>query len=67
MSTSTRVWAIPNGNIVKAVDAEGNATILRHELMLRHQTSGLQQRGFGFLLVGAFCQRKELGDLFRNL
>ena len=41
--------------------------ILRHELMLRHQTPGLQQRGFGFLLVGAFRQRKELGDLFRNL
>ena len=41
--------------------------ILRHELMLRHQTSGLQQRGFGFLLVRAFRQRKELGDLFRNL
>lgn len=36
-------------------------------LMLRHQTPGLQQRGFGFLLVGAFRQRKELGDLFRNL
>ena len=40
--------------------------ILRHELMLRHQTPGLQQRGFGFLLVRAFRQRKEPGDLFRN-
>ena len=40
--------------------------ILRHELMLRHQAPGLQQRGFGFLLVGAFRQRKEFGDLLHK-
>ena len=35
MSTSTRVWAIPNGNIVKAVDAEGNATTYVYDALER--------------------------------
>ena len=35
--------------------------ILRHELMLRHQSPGLQQRGFGFLLVPRFVQNRCIG------